>query len=238
MGIDVDAAKVVTLNLAHEQRVVTDPARALSEMKLHGMEVVSMFRRRKAGHNEDDGNPLIYALKGRMGFTIPPADLRKFIALGQQLLPQALAGTEFDLVVPLPSSATVTHRLGLRAARNRGVLPIIPCLHKATIADVLAAAPALDAVKARDRQWFTTQLARLQQLAPDQIIEMKTVPIRIRQYFTPIAAGTLADQCAGRHILLVDDIVGSGASLLAARNALLAAGAAGVRALTLLSRLR
>lgn len=238
MGIDVDAAKVVTLNPAHEQRVVTDPARALSAITLKGMDVVSLFARRRVGHDEDDGNPLIYALKGRKGYTIPSADLRKFLAIAQQLLPRAIADREFDLVVPLPSSAAVANKLGLRAARSRGVLPILPCLHKATIADVLAAAPALDAVKARDRGWYTTQLARLQQVAPDETIEMKTVPLRVRPYFTPIAGNALAGGCAGRHILLVDDIVGSGASLLAARDALLAAGAAGVRALTLMSRLR
>lgn len=93
-------------------------------------------------------------------------------------------------------------------------------------------------VERRLRGDYTSQLARLQRQDSRRAIEMKTVKVPLRGYFRPIIANVLAAQCHGRHVLLVDDIVGSGTSLLAAEADLRAAGAAGVSALTLLGQLR
>lgn len=237
MGIDVDAAKIVTFNPAHEQRVATDPTRPIATMRLGALHVVSVFRRRRAKHDDDDGNPLIYALKGKFGFTMPPADLRKLVKAGHVILPLALDGLDADMVVPLPSSSRVADIIGRRAARVLGGRPVVNCLDKATVGQVLDAAPGVDVVKQRDRGIYTSQLARLQELPADDVIEMKSVTMRVRPYLTPIAANALANACAGRHVLLVDDIVGSGSSLISAQAALLASGAASISALTLLSRL-
>lgn len=237
MGIDVDAAKVVTYNPTHEHRVATDPARPFPKVRYGSLEVVSIFRRRRTKHDDDDGNPLIYALKGKFGYTIARADVRQLLTVGQQILPVALSALAFDMVVPLPSSSPVASILAKRAARTGGSSQIVKCLDKATIGQVLAQAPAPDEVKSRDRGFYTSQLARMQDIPGDQIIEMKSVPLRVRNYFTPIAANALAPACAGRHVLLVDDIVGSGASLMAAQAALLAAGAVSISGVTLLSRL-
>lgn len=238
MGIDVNAAKVVTFNPAHERRVVTDPTRPFPTATFGDLDVASIFRRRRVKHDEDDGNPLIYALKGKFGYTIAASDLRHIIRAGFQILPNALADAAFDIVVPLPSSSPVASILARRASRLVGGCPVIGCLDKATVAQVLATAPHPGAIPHRDRRVFTSQLATLQRLPEDAVIEMKTVSLRVRNYFTPIVANDLANACAGRHVLLVDDIVGSGSSLVAARTALGDAGAASVAALTLLSRLR
>lgn len=237
MGIDVDAAKVVTYNPTHEHRVATDPARPFPTARYGSLEVVSIFRRRRAKHDDDDGNPLIYALKDKFGYTIALADVRQLLMAGQQILPAALATLAFDIVVPVPSSSPVASIVARRASRAGGPYPIVECLDKATVAQVLAQAPAPDQVKSRDRGFYTSQLARMQETPGNEFIEMKSVPLRVRRYFTPIAANALAPACAGLHVLVVDDIVGSGTSLVAAQSALLAAGAAGISAMTLLSRL-
>ena len=237
MGIDVNAAKVVTFNPGHERRVVTDPNRPVPSTAFGDLHVVSVFRRRRVKHDEDDGNPLIYALKRKFGYTIAASDLRQIVRAGHQILPAALDGTSFDLVVPLPSSSPVASILARRASRMAGGCDVVSCLDKATVAQVLASAPHPDAIQQRDRRIFTSHLATLQRLPGDSVIEMKTVPLRVRHHFTPIVANALVDACAGRHILLVDDIVGSGSSLVAAAAALGVAGAGPTTALTLLSRL-
>lgn len=67
---------------------------------------------------------------------------------------------------------------------------------------------------------------------------MKTVKVTLRPYFLPVIANPLAAATHGRHVLLVDDIVGSGSSLIAAAAGLRAAGCAEISALTLLGQLR
>lgn len=238
MGIDVNDAKSVTFNPAHQQRVVTDPDTALSFAQFGDLQVVSLFRRKRSNHDDNDGNPLIYALKRKQGYSMPLADLRQLVKAAQLIIPQALGGAQYDIVVPLPSSSNVAHVLAKRASRFGGACPLLPCLEKARVAQVLHAAPHPDEVRKRNRRFYTSQLARFGEAPGDEVIEMKKVPLAVRGYFTPIAANDLVSGWEGRHVLLVDDIVGSGTSLLAAKAALLAAGAEGVRAMTLLSRLR
>ena len=237
MGIDVNA-KVVTFNAAHEHRVVTDTTRPVPRARIGSLEVVSIFRRRSVRTDNDDGNPLIYALKGKFGYTIPGPDLRLILRAGRTILPTALQGLAFDLVVALPSSSPLAQLLATRAARLRNGCPLLACLDKASVEQVLASAPPTHMVEKRLRGDYTSQLARLQRQSPGLPIEMKTVKVPLRGYFRPIVANGLAVQCHGYHVLLVDDIVGSGTSLLAAEAGLRAAGAASVSALTLLGQLR
>lgn len=237
MGIDVHG-KVVKLNPHHERRVVTDPRRPIPFASFGSLHVQSIFRRRRVKHDDDDGNPLIYALKGRFGYTIAHADLRELVKAGRMILPAAMNGLPCDMVVPLPSSSSVTTALAKRVARQAGGRPVVPCLDKATIAQVLAQAPAPSSVTHRDRNAYTSQLARLQALPRSDVIEMKSVAMHVRPYFVPTSVNALASGCVGCHIILVDDIVGSGTTLISAQKALLTAGAASVQALTLLSQLR
>jgi len=237
MGIDVNDAKVVTYNPNHEHRVVTDPSRPIPSVRYGTLQVVSIFRRRQVGHDGDDGNPLIYALKGKFGYTMPGQDFRHICRAAHTILPNALAGLLYDTVVPLPSSSKVAHILAVRAARLHRNCSVLPCLDKATIGQVLSLAPPVNAVMKRHRGDYTSQLAKMQRLDPAAAIEMKAIKLPLRPYFTPIVANHFAAQCAGQRVLLVDDILGSGSSLLAAEAALHAFGAQSVEGMTLLSRL-
>jgi len=238
MGIDVNAAKVVTFNPAHEHRVVTDPTRPVPHARIEQLDVVSIFRRRKVRTDNADGNSLIYALKGKLGYTMPGSDGRQILRAARTILPIALRGLVIDAVVPLPSSSPLAQLLAARAARLASVGPPLVCLDKATVGQVLASAPPTHMVERRLRGDYTSELARLQRQSPGAAIEMKTVKVSLRPYFTPIVTNVLAGQCQGRHVLLVDDIVGSGSSLMAAAAGLRAAGATSICALTLLGQLR
>lgn len=239
MGIDVGADRRVTFNPNHEQRVATDPGRPIPQFKAGAMPVVSVFRRQKSGQDNHDGNPLIFALKHRRGYSIERSDFREILSRGRRIVPAALALLPaYDLVVPLPSSSPITRLLGRHVARQPPASAILECLEKATVGGVLAMAPAPAQVAPKLRRDYTSLLNTWQSLAPNSLVEMKEVRQSLRPLVSPILATAAAAACAGRRVLLIDDIYGTGSSLLSARNALAPFGPAEVSALTLLSRLR
>lgn len=237
MGIDVSPKKVVSFNATHEQRVVTDPARRCPTAVAGPVQVTSLFARKRARQDSDDGNPLIYALKGKFGYKIAYGDFREIYNCASLILPKALEGKVFDAVVPLPSSSPIARILATRVVRARAGSEMIDCLEKATIGDVLADLPAPDAVPQRFRDEYTTMLNKLQRANPSSVIEMKQIPLRIRNHLSPVVARATAGACAGRSILLVDDIFGTGTSLQSAALALSVHQPASVAGLTLLGRL-
>lgn len=237
MGIDVSDQKVVTYNPTHQKRVNTDVTRAPPREVLGSLDVVSIFRRLKVRVDEQDGNPLIYALKGKFGYTIPYGSFRQILVCAQQILPGALAPFDYDVVVPLPSSSKVAEIFAKRASRLQGNCPIISCFEKATFAQVLASAPAVQEVEKRLRRDFKSQLHALQGNSPDHIFEMKKVKMSLRHHFNPLVANAQVQGLAGAKVLFIDDILGSGASLIAASNALRPYGPAAMAGLTFLARL-
>lgn len=237
MGIDVSDAKVVTFNPGHERRVVTDVARKPPRRQFSSIEVASVFARKSVRHDNDDGNPLIYALKGMSGYTMPYGSFREIYRCGAEILPKALDGIDFDMIVPLPSSSAVAAIFAERASRCGGKCPIIRCLNKATFGQVLEFAPPMGMVEKRLRQQYGKQLRALQKADPNATFQMKKVKLPLRPYFMPVVANADAPLIAGHRILLVDDILGSGTSITAATHALKDSGAIGMSGLTLMGQL-
>ena len=237
MGIDVSDARVVTFNPDHERRVDTNVARKPPRQMLGTLEVASVFARKTVTTDDLDGNPLIYALKGKFGYTMPYRSLREIYRRGAEILPKALDGIDYDLIVPLPSSSPVTAIFAERAARCGNGCPISSCLEKATFRQVLDAAPPIGMVEKRYRQRFGQTLRELEKSSPDATFEMKKVSFPLRGYFLPIVVGEGAAVVAGRRVLLVDDILGSGTSITAAARALRAFDPSGITGLTLMGKL-
>ena len=107
MGIDVSSLKIVTYNPGHQQRVVTDIARSPPLVRLDNIDVTSIFRRQSVATDTSDGNPLIYALKGRRGYTLPYADFCSIYRCASIILAKVLPTIDYDVVVPIPSSSKV-----------------------------------------------------------------------------------------------------------------------------------
>jgi len=70
MGIDVSDKKAVSLNDQHQNGVNTTIKDNPTKSYLKGVQLLHVFSRNQNGSRRDDGNPLIFALKGRRGFTI------------------------------------------------------------------------------------------------------------------------------------------------------------------------
>lgn len=237
MGIDVSAAKVVTYNPTHQRRVVTDVSRTPPVTELGDVRVVSIFQRRMVKSDNQDGNPLIYALKGKFGYTMPYGSFRDILGCANVILPGVLADLNYDVVVPLPSSSKVAGIFARRASRARGGCPMRHCFEKATYGQALALAPPVADVDARWRRDYKAQLNQLQKANASHIFEMKHVKLPLRRYFTPLVANEAAAELAGANILFVDDILGSGASLIAAARALQPFDPGAMVGLTLMSPL-
>jgi Phosphoribosyl transferase domain len=236
VGIDVSDNKIVTYNPNHQQRVVTSLSGA-HRADLGDVTVSSIFARRKSKRDERDGNPLIYALKDKFGYSIPYESVRHLYNCASANLPLCLANGAYCVVVPLPSSSKLTYILSQRMARRQSDCPMISCLDKTTIGQVLAMAPQPQLVEKRYRKKFISQINTLQKMEPNSVFEMKAVEMALRPYFTPLMPNSCIGNIAGMDVLLVDDILGSGTSILSATKILLAAGARSVSAVTLMGSL-
>ena len=238
MGIDVSPAKVVTFNPQHQQRVITDPVRKPPVQSFGKLEVVSIFARRRVRHDSHDGNPLIYALKGKFGYTMPYRSFRDIYDCVSLILPQSLEGIEFDVIVSLPSSSKVAAIFAKRASRCGGRCPIVSCLDKATFGEVLKSAPPPEDVERRFRAAYKSQHHVLQKENPAHIFQMKHVKLPFRPYFTPVIANHHGNEIKGHRVLLVDDILGSGTSIAQAAVAISPYQPLSVVGLTLMGQLR
>jgi len=66
-----------------------------------------------------------------------------------------------------------------------------------------------------DLKAFKKQLGRFKSVPDGKLFQMKDIKaVEVRHYFAPWKAAGSLDVAAGHQILLVDDLIGSGASLL------------------------
>jgi hypothetical protein len=237
MGIDVDVHDRVTVNPAHERRVVTAVNRNPDQWRCTDLDITSIFKRVRSS-DDNDGNPLIYALKSLRGYSTDRASIKILHSNGNAILDAYLDGRQFDVIVPVPSSSRLSSILAVRVARKSSPAIILPCFRKSRAAEVLKAMPPIASVPQRDRAIYGALLNSLQRGSAGTNFQMKLVNTRLRSYVTPVVALVEAQRCAGARVLLVDDLCGSGMSLSVAAAELRKVGAVDVEALTLLGRVR
>ena len=238
MGIDVDHNNRVTHNAAHEQRVVTSVTRNPTITRDRGLLIINVFRRHRVGDHERDGNPLIYALKRKNGYRIGYQSLKELSRNFDAILQKAASESPCTVIVPMPSSASLTIIMARRLQRLLSPkAEILPCFRKATVEEALNAAPAPANVPQKLRRAYTSELNRLGKAPPHGFFQMKDVAKAVRPYFTPVVAdpATIAN-INGACIMLVDDLASSGTTLHVAAQSALRAGAQRVQALCLLSK--
>jgi len=137
-GVDVDEeAKTVSFNSSHEDNVDTSLLINPTYTNIDGVDVVSIFKRKKASDFSFDGNPLIYALKGLNGwkFKNPQSDitnlLKQFIRIVEKIQPK------YDTIITIPSTNELNiqflHRLNKIIKSD---IQITDYLNKMNIEDV------------------------------------------------------------------------------------------------------
>jgi hypothetical protein len=235
MGIDVDQSRVVTHNPNHAEGVDTEaPNPHFVTVGTH--QVACVFRRSDARRHDQDGNPLIYALKGIGGHTMGQSSRSSIWARVPPLVPLCFPGTTFDYVAPVPSSSRVVAELvqyvvTLLQPRHG----IFGQLRKTTVAEARTMlAAAMPGAARRDLPGLRDLDRRLGRASPGGRFTMKDVASNFRPIFQPIRSQMGCVRLDGATVLVVDDLLSSGGSMAAACSAVAALGTVDVRGMVLL----
>ncbi|OJU18475.1 MAG: hypothetical protein BGN84_17925 [Afipia sp. 62-7] len=218
MGINISGDNFVAHDQTHEKRVNTSLDANPTSKKLGGVTVHHVFRRNKTGDLDRDGNPLIYALKGMGGYNIVAMYRTQIMARAREILEKCTELQGTDYVMPMPSSYGFSEEFAQMVCQVTGT-PYLGCgfLRKKTVAEMLAqygdSIPKnLGGQREKD---YKSQMHTWRQMKPGQLASMKEIGPKIRRYFDPFEVGGGAPDISGKNVLVVDDIMSSGASLSA-----------------------
>lgn len=236
-----DAVFDVSIDLGHNDGVDMSLSGNPTVMTVGDLQVFSLFRRRRLSTIEADGNPLIYALKELNGYAIDEAGEELMWKTAGEIFRAWTCPWKPTHVVSIPSRHSVSFDLASRIASFLEVDHVpVALVHKRTVAEVLEEAEPLKdsgAVSESDLKAFKSQLGRLSTAPPGKTFQMKEINVRVRQYFHPWRLAEEAKDFIGHDLLLVDDLIGSGASLSTCAKCLVENGHSVVGGMSLFSPL-
>ncbi|MFL1420209.1 phosphoribosyltransferase [Pseudomonas fildesensis] len=238
MGINVEN-KVVSYTDKHQFLVDTSTEKNPFVQSIKGTEVISVFRRRKSDSHQGDGNPLIFALKRMRKYQISTETITEFMPNLRFILNRITAHRTYDLIIALPSSHSIASGLARRVGRALPMVPVsLEFFMKCSNGEV---AQALRDKKSNGeiRKHHLGDIASLihtLSVSADESFKLKEVENHLRGYTFPFKINENLN-VQGLAVLVVDDLLSSGTSILTAKRLLVASGADNVSGLCLLSSL-
>lgn len=245
MGIIVGRDGAVSLNDAVENGVNTSVAANPTHRRHKGLDSLHIFKRYPCKGRGDDGNPLIHALKGKSrDFTITAHWRQQVMMRARVILTKETPWLQnHDYCLPIPSSSPLCGDLARLVSAVSGVPVLLPVfLRKALVGDLLDDYRA-DPPKMRRSQQVavTSRVSVWEGLSRDDIVEVKEISTTIRELFKVIRyTGVIPDAAPpleGSRVLIVDDIMSSGASVFSVRDILEGLGVGKVSYVSLLGPL-
>lgn len=223
MGFVVDAEKrLVTVDHSHNNFCITTPQGNPVEITLGTLKVTSIFARTKAKRDRNapgDNSPMLYVIKGLHELRTNPRDIAMLCASFRQILPAYLgSGFQWDWIVPLPSSSPVCRRFADKVLKRTQQGACYPgSLAKITAVEVLRSVDGLQ-IKAADKTVLKTDIFRfISNHGEDAPFQIKSIRrVKLRKHISPFMLGNVAEVVPPSAILLIDDMVTSGASLVSA----------------------
>jgi phosphoribosylpyrophosphate synthetase len=180
-----------------------------------------VFRRNKTGDKDRDGNPLIYALKGLHGYNITPAVKHQFLERATEIVRSFSHELDAEMMVPLPSGNAFCSEFAELLCQATGLkLRHADFIRKRTIKEMLALhGDALPTdLSENTRNAVKSQLAAWRRMNPGQLVSMKHISPKIRHCFEPVTLSGDISGFAGHSVVLVDDLMATGASMTSASN--------------------
>lgn len=203
--------------------------------------MTALFARNSGLGGHSDGNPLIYALKGINGYHIDESQKTILSNLIIRMVPLCFQPEDFDCIVSVPSSSTVSPSLSQCASRLLGIemlgAEILGKISNAEAYEMLLGRRAAFA-NSRDKREFNDLYERLRLLPPGGSFKLKDVSVRLRSIFQPIKImDPSIGYVSGKRVLIVDDVLATGQSLISAAAAITSLGAKGTAGMVLLGTL-
>lgn len=221
MGLNVSQSKHTTFDDSHQRRVDTSLDKNPTMTIKNGLLVRHVFRRNKTGDKDRDGNPLIYALKGIHGYQIAPAVKHQFLERAAEIVRSFSHELDSELIVPLPSGSAFCAEFVAFLCQITGLrLHNADFIRKRTIEEMLArhGGSLPEGINENILKAVKSQLAVWRRLNPGQLVSMKQINPKIRHCFEPVTLSRDVSELAGRRVVLVDDLMATGASMTSASN--------------------
>ncbi|MEN4937239.1 hypothetical protein [Stenotrophomonas sp. TWI1151] len=239
MGIYVDPGNKTVYFHQSNERVDSSPGRNPSRQKSSaGDEVFSIFRRVRSDDGRD-GNPLIYALKGKDGFTISRKEVGKFIPDLDVSIGGLLPHVNIDGVMAAPSSHKIASILAKRISKAAN-LPLLSCGFVKKSNGLVASElfHKMNAGGMDKKQRVTVRrIIRILNKNPRADFAMKNLSVADRFHVEPIQWDGSVQFPVNLSILLVDDLLASGQSMGVMKRQLLQLGTPRVQCVCLLGSL-
>ncbi|TCK31241.1 hypothetical protein EV667_1347 [Ancylobacter aquaticus] len=216
MGINISATKVVSLDDTHERLVDTSLANNPKLHSLNSLPVYAIFQRNRTGDKDRDGSPLVYALKGIKKYTISVSHEEHAYKRARDIVPQCLASSQADYVIPIMSKYAVSSRVAQLVSEVSGIPFLNPdFLRKKTVGEMLEEhdGNVPSGLNARNEHMFKQQLHTWGRMPSGTAASMKEIDTKIRHCFAPITICGAVEHLRSARVIVVDDLMSSGASL-------------------------
>lgn len=177
-----------------------------------GTVVSYIFGRTKVGDEKNDGNPLIFALKGLNEYTIQENDVNVMWSAASDIIKASFSAREFDCIVPVASAYNVVSDLCNLVVQNIGSVPVHHIIKKITVGAALDSLPEMTRVRKVDRDLLEDVVRNMRRAKRNAPFSLKHVHSRVRQYFSTLSVSLDAKIPHQQKILIVDDLVSSGTS--------------------------
>jgi len=220
VGINISATNFITLDHTHQKRVDTSLENNPTFDDLGGIHVHHIFRRNKNGDKDRDGNPLIKAMKGMGEYQIIPMYRTQVMNRAREVLEAFACDLAVDAVMPMPSGYDFAREVAeLVCDVTQKELLDPSFLRKRTVSEMLEEydgnVPAhlnrklAQEFKAQLADWHLANAAR-----PTQLVTMKKIGTKIRTCFQPLTLTEETPDIQGVRVLVVDDLMSSGSSIM------------------------
>jgi len=227
-GIDVDkSTKTISFNNSHEDNVDTSVLINPTYINISGIDVISIFKRKKSNDFSFDGNPLVYALKGLNGwkFNNSQSDiinlLKQFIRITEKIQ------SKYDTIITIPSQNELNTNFLFRLNKIiKSDFQINDYLHKLTAEEVYEDFVDWKQLKID----FGNEYDKVNKILSSYFAEMNDKydgyfsykfirNVKLRKYIKKTMYSDIektieyAPYINGKNILILDDTIGSGQTI-------------------------
>lgn len=230
MGLVIHGTHVV-VDHACKDWLVTEPAGNPTEEWVEDLRIWSVFRRRltSAKLQRDrrlkmlgDNCPIIYALKGKQGLTTDLASIlllsRSFDIILDDITNRDTEG--YDVVISMPSSHPLSAMIATRFARKFSAPHLGNIFRKITVEEALNMLDRAD-INVADHKRLAFRIGKqLQSAGFNGAFSLKDIPVGFRHIFTPLKISPGALTINPSRILLVDDLLATGTTMITAAELL------------------